>query len=271
MGEVSPHLHHGRRLIPIREAVFLFSVALVGGAINSVAGGGGFLCFPALLFTGISPIEANATNTIALWPGTLAATAAYWREMQGTRRQMIPLLITGSIGALAGAKILLKTPQDTFLKMVPYLLLAATILFAFSAPLARAFRRLRRSADEQNSRRALLIAAFLQLLISVYIGFFGAGAGILMLALFAVLGVESIHTMNGMKTLLAGVCNGIALVTFILAGAIVWPQAIIMIVGALIGGFAGATYAQRLPQHYVRTFVIAVGLALSAYFFVKGA
>lgn len=256
-------------MIPLHQASFLFAVALVGGTINSVAGGGGFLCFPALLLTGIPPINANATNTIALWPGTVASTGAYRKELRGTKRHMIPLLITGSIGALAGAKILLLTPQATFLKMVPWLLLAATLLFTFSKPVSRSFQKLSHSANSEGSQRALILAAFLQMVISIYIGFFGAGAGILMLALFAILGVENIHTMNGMKTLMATVCNGIALVEFIRAGAIVWPQALVMIAGAIIGGYAGAHYAQKLDPRITRAFVIFVGFALTGYFFWK--
>jgi uncharacterized membrane protein YfcA len=247
--------------------VFLFAVALLGGAINSVAGGGGFLCFPALLFVGISPIQANATNTIALWPGTVASVAAYRREFPRMRAHIIPLIITGCFGALIGALILLRTPEATFLSMVPWLLLAATVLFTVSPPVARFFRQLQTESARRSSKKALWIAASLQLLIAVYIGFFGAGAGILMLAMFAMMGVESIHTMNGMKTVLASVCNGIALVAFIFHGAIVWPEGIVMTVGAAIGGYAGAHYAQKVDQRIVRGLVIAIGASLTAYFF----
>lgn len=246
---------------------FLFAVALLGGALNSVAGGGGFLCFPALLFVGIAPIQANATNTMALWPGTVASVAAYRRELSRMREHIIPLIVTGCFGALIGALILLKTPQATFLSLVPWLLLAATILFVVAPPVSRFFRRLQTESARRGNNKALWIAASLQLLIAIYIGFFGAGAGILMLAMFAMLGIESIHTMNGMKTVLASVCNGIALITFIFAGAIVWPEAIVMTVGAAIGGYAGAHYAQKVDQRIVRGIVVATGASLTAYFF----
>lgn len=246
---------------------FLFAVALFGGAINSVAGGGGFLCFPALLFVGMPPIQANATNTIALWPGTVASVAAYRSEFVRMREHIVPLLITGCFGALIGALILLKTPQATFLSMVPWLLLSATVLFTVSPPIARYFRTQQAESARRGSRRAVWVAAGLQLLIATYIGFFGAGAGILMLAMFAMLGIESIHTMNGMKTALASVCNGIALVTFIFAGAIVWPEALVMTVGAAIGGYAGAHYAQKVDPRFVRAIVIATGASLTVYFF----
>lgn len=256
-------------MIPIRDAALLFGAALLGGTINSVAGGGGFLCFPALLFTGMPPIQANATNTVALWPGTVASVGAYRREFSGTRRHLAPLVISGAVGAILGARILLHTPQATFLRMVPWLLLVATILFTFSRPVSRAFHRLSRSAHSGHDRKALALAMLLQMLISVYIGFFGAGAGILMLALFAILGIENIHTLNGMKSLLATVCNGVAIVTFVLAGAVVWPQALLMTIGASIGGYAGAHYAQKMDARIVRAFVVAVGIALTAWFFYR--
>ena len=246
---------------------FLFIVALGGGAINSVAGGGGFLVFPALLLTGMAPIQANATSTMALWPGTVASVAAYRRELSRMREHIIPLIVTGSFGALIGALILLRTPQATFMRLVPWLLLVATVLFIFSPIVSGFFRRLQGESERSGSSKALWVASALQLHISIYIGFFGAGAGILMLAMFAMLGIESIHTMNGMKTVLASVSNGIALVTFIFAGAIVWPEAIVMTAGAAIGGYAGAYYAQKVDQRIVRGIVIATGIALTIYFF----
>ncbi|GAC1348192.1 MAG: sulfite exporter TauE/SafE family protein [Myxococcales bacterium] len=246
---------------------FLFTVAMLGGAINSVAGGGGFLCFPALLFVGIPPIQANATNTIALWPGTVASVAAYRRELSRMREHIVPLIVTGCFGALIGALILLRTPQATFLSLVPWLLLAATVLFTVSPRISLFFRRLQADSARKHNNKALWVAAALQLLIAVYIGFFGAGAGILMLAMFSMLGIESIHTMNGMKTVLASVCNGIALITFIFHGAIIWPEGIVMTVGAAIGGYAGAHYAQKVDPRIIRGIVIATGAVLTVYFF----
>lgn len=249
----------------LHHALLLFGAALLGGLLNSVAGGGGFLCFPALLFTGIPPINANATNTVALWPGTVAATAAYRRPLTEARSMILPLTLTGIVGALVGALILLRTPQATFLRMVPWLLLIATLLFAFSNRINNFFR----SHIAHAARHAMLGATALQLAIAVYIGFFGAGAGILMLAMFAVLGIENIHTMNGLKTWLASVCNGVAVITFMVAKAIYWPQALLMLTGALIGGYGGAYYAQKIRPQIVRGFVIMVGAAMTAYFFVR--
>ncbi|HWR36565.1 MAG TPA: sulfite exporter TauE/SafE family protein [Clostridia bacterium] len=253
----------------LQQAAILFVTALVGGAVNSVAGGGSFLCFPALVVTGMPPINANATNTMALWPGTLASVGAYRRELAGEGRNMLlPLVVTGFIGGVLGAVILLKTPQATFLRLIPYLLASSTLLFVFSGIISKWIRQ--RSEHMKNrTRLAMLGGALVQLCIAVYIGFFGAGAGILMLALFAILGVESIHTMNAYKTVLATICNGVAIVTFIIAGAVVWPQALLMLVGAAAGGYYGAFYAQRMNPAHVRYAVIATGAAMSLYFFVK--
>jgi uncharacterized membrane protein YfcA len=251
------------------NAVLLFSISIVAGAINSVAGGGSFLSFPALVFTGVPPIQANATNTAALWPGTLASVGAYRGELRGDKKRLlIPLIITGLIGGLLGATILLKTPQATFLRLIPYLLGSATLLFALSGPITRWVRNRSRHLRDQT-KVAILGGALLQLCIAVYIGFFGAGAGILMLAMFAIMGVENIHTMNAYKTVLATVCNGIALLTFVINGAIFWPQMLLMTVGASLGGYYGAYYAQKMDPVHVRYMVIATGAAMSLYFFIK--
>lgn len=255
--------------MPLHHGLFLFLAALVAGALNSVAGGGGFISFPALIFTGMAPINANATNTAALWPGTVASTSAY-RSVLGaeSRRLIAPLVVTGLAGGLLGAIILLHTPQMTFLRLVPWMLLGATLLFVFSGRIT-AWVRHRTEGMKGMSRAGVVLAAALQLFIALYIGFFGAGAGIIMLAMFALMGVQSIHTMNGLKTLLASICNGMALLTFIVAGAVVWPQAILMLIGAAGGGYAGAWYAQKIAPEKVRAFVIVVGFAMSAYFFVR--
>lgn len=249
------------------QAIFLFMAALFAGALNSVAGGGGFICFPALLFTGIPPIAANATNTAALWPGTVASAGAYRRELTGEAGRLLPpLIVTGLIGGVLGAHILLRTPQATFMRLVPWLLLGATLLFVASGRITTWIRG--RSGDGRGPRLLMVGGLLLELVIAVYIGYFGAGAGILVLALLALLGVENIHAMNGIKTLLVSVVNGVALITFIWAKVIVWPQALLMLVGASVGGYGGAYYAQKTNPQHVRWFVILVGFAMSLYFFI---
>jgi uncharacterized membrane protein YfcA len=252
----------------VHDTVLLFAVATVAGAINSVAGGGSFLSFPALVLTGMPPIQANATNTMALWPGTVASVGAYRRELRGEhRRMLIPLIVTGVIGGLFGAMVLLRTPQATFLRLVPYLLAIATLIFAASGRITKFVRS--RSSHLHNRTAAMIWGALLQLCIAVYIGFFGAGAGILMLAMLAIMGVESIHTMNAYKTVLATVCNGIAIVAFVFNRAVIWPQALLMLVGAAVGGYYGAFFAQKMDPRHVRWMVIAIGAGMSAYFFIK--
>ena len=256
----------------INHPVFLFLAALIGGSLNSVAGGGSFIAFPALLFTGLGPIAANATNTTALWPGTVASTFAYRNAFDPEARRLLPaMVVTGIIGGVLGAHILLHTPPATFLHLVPWLLLAATLLFVFSGPITTWIkgRAGHGPSGKGGARTLFLLTIFLELIVATYVGYFGAGSGILLLALVALLGVENIHAMNGMKTLLVSVMNGVAIVTFILGRVIVWPQAVLMLVGASIGGYGGAYLAQKMNPQYVRWLVIAVGFSLSIYFFIR--
>jgi uncharacterized protein len=262
--------------VHISHPAFLFFAAVIAGTINSVAGGGSFITFPALIFTGMAPIAANATNTAAVWPGTVASTVAYRRAFTPEARQLLPALtITGIIGGVLGARILLLTPQATFMRIVPWLLLGATLLFVFSGPITRWIRgRAHLKSGEAvggtDTPRALLAGVLLlELLVSIYVGYFGAGVGILFLSLLALMGMEDIHAMNGMKTLLVSIVNGVALATFILARVIVWPQALLMLVGALIGGYGGAWIAQKMNPQHVRWLVIVIGAAMSAYFFIR--
>lgn len=251
------------------EASFLFLAALIAGALNSVAGGGSFISFPALLFARIAPIPANATNTAALWPGTIASTIAYRKDILdgGARGLLPPLLITGLAGGVLGAFILLRTPPATFMRLVPWLLLLATLLFVSSRRITGWVQK--RGGQKRASRLLVAGGLLLELVIATYIGYFGAGAGILVLALLALLGFENIHVMNGTKTLLVSGVNGIALVTFIVARVIVWPEAILMLVAAIIGGYSGAYFARKVNPLYIRRLVIVVGFAMSAYFFIR--
>ena len=263
-------------LSSLNHPIFLFFAALLGGTVNSVAGGGSFISFPALLFTGVAPIAANATNTVALWPGTMASTFAYRNAFTpSARRLVLPLFLTGIVGGVLGARILLITPQATFLHLIPWLLLAATLLFLFSGRIT-AWVRNRAGhhpdsalGDHKIPRLLMVVGLFLELIIAMYVGYFGAGAGILFLSLLALLGLDNIHAMNGMKTLLVSVVNGVAIVTFILAHVIVWPQAAVMLGGAIVGGYGGAYFAQKMNPQHVRWIIIAVGFGMSAYFFLR--
>jgi uncharacterized membrane protein YfcA len=251
----------------LHNAIFLFFAGALGGAINAVAGGGSFVAFPALMFTGVPPVSANATNTLALWVGVTASGGAYRNRLSISRRVMVPLIVTSVIGGLAGAFLLIKTPAQTFLKVMPWLMLGATLLFAFGKHLTG---RIAAGISSDASRGAIAGASVFELVVAVYGGYFGGGIGIMNLAMLAAMGMTDIHDMNALKVVLGGVINGVATVTFVITGAIVWPQAIVMTVGAILGGYFAAHYAQKLPQSWIRAFVILVGAAMTVYFFVLG-
>jgi len=251
------------------HAVLLFFAAMLGGMLNSVAGGGSFISFPALVFAGVPPISANATNTVALWPGSAASVAAYRKDFATQRNALVPLSIVSVTGGVIGALLLLLTPETTFVRLVPYLLLVATLLFTFS-PTITARLRSRGHTHASSSRHSITGMSLAQVPIAIYGGYFGGGIGVLMLAALSLMGMENIHTMNALKNLLATFINGIAVVTFVVAGAVAWPQALVMIVGAIIGGYVAGHQARKLEPRLVRRFVIAVGFAMTAYFFLRG-
>ena len=239
---------------------------MLGGALKSVAGGGSFIAFPALLITGVPPIPANATNTIALWTAAAASGGAYRERLDVPRRVMAPLLAASLVGGLAGAFLLLKTPAHTFMLVLPWLTLGATLLFAFGQKVAGG----RASILEHEAKSSALAGATLfQLAVAVYGGYFGGGMSIVMLAMLAALGMTDIHAMNALKSVMGFVINGVAVMAFIVAKAIYWKHGLVMIAGGIIGGYVGAHYAQKLPQAWIRAFVVAVGAAMTVYFFIK--
>ncbi len=255
--------------LTLTNAIILFIAAVLGGTLNSVAGGGSLIGFPSLIFTGVPSIQANATNTVALWPGSVASGVAYRKELATLRRGLTFLLsATSLVGGVLGALLLLHTPQSLFNHLIPFLLLIATLLFAFSGQITARLRML--SIEKMRlTWPILVIVSFVQLIIATYGGYFGGGMGLLLLAVLAMLGMKDIHAMNGLKTVLTVAVNGVAVITFIIAGAIVWPQAILMIVGAIVGGYGGAYYARKMDQRWIRVFVIVVGVCLTIYFFVR--
>jgi len=240
----------------------------LAGALNSVAGGGSFFSFPALLFTGVLPIPANATSTVALWPGSLASAGAYRRRLPRSVRMLVPLILASVAGGAVGAVLLLQTSQSTFLRLIPFLFLAATLFFAFGRKLLKAARPLGKEPS-QPSWLAVGGVSLLQFVVAIYGGFFGGGMGIVMLALLSLLPLGDIHAMNSVKTLLAAATNGVAIITFIMARIILWPEAALMLVGAILGGYGGAHYAQKLNPERVRAFVVVVGFTMSFIFLWK--
>ena len=254
--------------VNIFQGILLFLSAALAGAINSIAGGGSFIAFPALIFTGVPPINSNAMCSVALFPGSLASIGGYRLELIEERKILPLMILTSIVGGIAGAVIMLKTPPNTFMELVPYLLLIANLLFIFGPRITASFRN--RNAEKGTNRFRLLTGTIiLQLFIALYGGFFGAGMGIMMLAALTLMGMDNIHKMNAFKVVLGSCINGIAAIIFISAGVILWLQACVMIIGAVIGGFWGAYYARKYDPAKVRIIVILIGSAMTLYFFAK--
>jgi len=241
-------------------------VALAGGFVNSIAGGGSLLTFPTLIWVGIPPVTASATNTVGLWAGSLGGVVGFRRHLP--ERSVIVLLgVPSLLGGIIGAVLLLRTPQNVFEGLAPVMVLLATVLLAVQEPLAK--RITRGSLVGERTRGFAAAAVVFQLLVGVYGGFFGAGIGIMMLAALAVLGLTDIHQMNGLKNLLAIIINGLAAVYFVTQGAVQWTDATIMAVASIAGGLGGAALANRLGRRLVRHAVIAIGIAASLSLLIK--
>ena len=237
-------------------------VSAVAGAMNAVAGGGTLLTFPALIGLGIPPLTANATSTVALWPGSASSFWGYRRELVGARRWAIGFALPSLAGGAVGALLLLATEERTFAELVPWLVLGATILFMGQGPLGAWLRRRDRPTGESDGTdrfpRPQLLA--FQFLIGIYGGYFGAGAGILMLAALGLMGLTNIHRMNGLKNW-GGLCfNAVAAITFAFSGLVNWPVALSMAIGAISGGYLGSRTAQRVSQQTVRIVIVVIGL-----------
>lgn len=252
--------------LTLLHSSLLFGTAFIAGGLNAVAGGGSFITFPTLLFTGVPPITANATNNTAIWVAALATTGAYRKDLGIQRRELLLLCATSLVGGVIGSVALLYTSPDVFKKLIPYLLLLATLIFTFSEPLKAWFQfQSQKTSSESPPILSLMLA---QLAIAIYGGFFGAGLGILMLATLTFLGIKNIHTMNAFKAFLGSCVNGIAIVPFIFAGVIAWHQTILMAVGGSLGGYFCAHYARRVESHLIRRVVIIVASSMTVYFFV---
>jgi uncharacterized membrane protein YfcA len=248
----------------------LWQIALVGiaafcaGAMNSVAGGGTFLSFPALLAVGVPPVVANASNSVALWPASLSGAWAYRKELARYQRYLIPMGLVSLVGGIGGGLLLLATRDATFSRLIPWLLLFATVLFACSGRLSALLRR-GRTVRPGNSAGSLAGQA----VVSVYGGFFGAGMGILMLASLALAGHDDVHEINAIKNLLSAIIYSVTVLTFVLAGAVSWPYTLVMLATATLGGYWGASVARKIPALWLRRFIITVGLILTVFYFYK--
>lgn len=269
----------------IIEVVVIVVAGFLAGAVNSVAGGGTFFSFPALLAVGVPPVIANASNAVALWPGSLAGAWAFRRELRRFSASLPMLSAIAFVGGIAGGLLLLRTSNARFTALIPWLLLLATLLFAFSGPLSGGIRYLLRRVQEQgrapggrgdaradaprpDAARHFGFGGYLfQGLVSVYGGFFGAGMGILMIASLAIQGFEDLHEINALKNWLSAVIYSVAVVTFVLADAVSWSHTLVMLVAATIGGYLGAAWARRIPALWLRRFIVGFGALLTAWYF----
>jgi uncharacterized protein len=242
--------------------LLLIVAALAAGLINSVAGGGMFLTFPALVFTGVPSIIANASSTTALIPGVLASGWAYREDFRKSENfPFWPLAIVSVLGGIVGALLLLFTPQSTFDSVIPWLMLAATLLFTFGARITPALKRVIHIGP--------VAVVVIQFFIAIYGGYFGGAIGIMMLATWTVFGLTDIHVMNANRTLMGAAANIIAAVLFIVARKVWWPQTLVMLVGTIIGGYIGARMARKVKPAYIRAIVIAVSTGITIAFFVR--
>ena len=255
-------------LVPHWRYAWLVCASLIAGVMNAMAGGGSFLSFPAMLGMGVLPIQANATNTVALWPGQLTSVAALRSDL---RRDLLPVVVLASVlGGVGGAWILLHTRQRTFLHLVPWLLVVASVLFGISGPVSRWLRQRTTlgGSEPHGDRTPALIPLFFVLLpVALYIGYFGAGAGFLIMTALSLFGVEEMHQLNSLKVLSACLSNLCAVLTFLVGGAVIWHYCLISMLFAALGGYVGAQYARRIHAGTLRTLVVVTGLGVAAYFF----
>jgi uncharacterized protein len=252
--------------------LWLVVAAFLAGVLNAVAGGGSFLLFPAMLGTGMQPIQANATNTVALWPGQLTSIAAYLEDIRKNLRLAIPMGVAGLLGGAVGAIVLLHTPQTTFLHLVPWLLLVAATIFALSGPVSRWLGRWQAhkgsaQAQKPSSGGALLFV--LTAIVCFYIGYFGAGAGFLIITLLSLFGFTDLNEINALKVVSTTLANGVAFLLFVVSGQVEWRYCLAAMFTCAIGGYSSARLARRVPQPVLRGTVIVIGFGMAAWFFWK--
>jgi len=247
--------------------IWLIVAAFLAGLLNAVAGGGSFLSFPAMMGMNITSIQANATNTVALWPGQLTSIAAYRDDIRKNRRLVFPMGLAGLLGGTTGALVLLHTPPATFLHMVPWLLLLAASIFAVSGPVSRWLRRRQNLTSGQVTAPRLVPVFIGTILVCFYIGYFGAGAGFLLITLLSLFGFQDLTEINALKVVTTTLANGIAFFIFALSGQVVWRYCLLSMVVCAIGGYSSARLARRVSQPFLRGLVIFIGFSMAAWFF----
>lgn len=248
--------------------LLLTVAAFVAGVLNAVAGGGSFLSFPAMLSMNMLPVQANATNTVALWPGQLTSIAAYREDIRKNLRLVLPMGLAGLLGGTAGALVLLNTPQKTFMHLVPWLLLVAATIFAASGPVSR-WLESRKTAHSGPPRRLAVFVA--TIVVCFYVGYFGAGAGFVLITMLSLFGFQDLNEINALKVSTTTLANGIAFVIFVVGNQVVWRYCLLAMVASAIGGYSSARLARRVPQSILRGLVVVIGLTMAAWFFWRDA
>jgi uncharacterized membrane protein YfcA len=244
------------------EYLLLAGAAFLAGVMNALAGGGTFITFPALVFTGVPSVIANASNAVALVPASFASAWAYRRDFQNVENLSFKSMVVVSlIGGVIGAILLVSTPETTFDALVPWLLLAATLVFAFGPKFIPKLR------ERFHIGPSTLL--FLQFCVGIYGGYFGGAMGIIMLAVYSLFGLTNLNAMNAMKAVMAGFINGVSVFVFVFTGNVVWKQTLFMMVFAIIGGYFGAHYGRKLNPKYLRALIILISTAVTVAFFVR--
>jgi uncharacterized protein len=264
------------------RSAWLVIAAFIAGGMNALAGGGSLLLFPAMLATGMLPVHANATNTVALWPGQFTSIAAYREGVLKHLRIAIPMGIASVAGGTVGALLLLRTPQDIFLHMVPWLLLVAAVIFTFSGRVTRWLERRRLRLNSERPGATIDAAAQggpwepsgMPLLLStallcIYVGYFGAGGGILTIALLSLFGMTDMNEINALKVVTTTAANSAAFLIFVVGRQVEWRYCLLAMVTCAIGGYGAARFARKIPQPLLRGLVIAIGFTAAAWFFYK--
>ena len=249
------------------EWLVLFAAGFAGGMLNSIAGGGSFITFPALLFVGVPPVSANATNTFASCSGYLSGAWAFRKELAAHRKELLKYTLASLLGGATGAWLLLQTPENLFREAIPWLLLFATLLFALGGRLNQAVKGFA-SRHRHAGRAGAVLLLLLLVGVCIYGGFFNAGLGIILLSYLVLAGHTDINAMNGIKLLVSSLVSLIAIALFIAEGAIAWREGVVVLLGTVAGGYIAAHVSRQIPQILVRGFVILAGSLMTFWFFV---
>ena len=248
--------------------IWLTVAAFLAGVLNAVAGGGSFLSFPAMLGMKMLPIQANATNSVAVWPGQLTSIAGYRDDIRKNLRLALLMALAGFMGGTAGALVLINTPQLTFLHLVPWLLLISALIFAVSGPVSRWLEARKTTALEERVPSSGLPVFVAMVAVCFYIGYFGAGAGFLIITLLSLFGHQDLHEINALKVAATTAANGIACIIFTVSGQVIWRYCLLAMIACAIGGYASARLSRRVPQPVLRGLVVCIGLSMAAWFFL---